>query len=102
MADTNEPVNNHAGAESGLNVGFGVLPDPTLRKEKALELSEIKIGEQYVYYPPKENVDDNRHFPAKVEAVADRVRVRIFMESAPDGVLCSVSARRLEMQHELL
>lgn len=61
-----------------------------------MKLDEIEIGRQYTYYPPKETADDNRHFPALVEAVAKRVRVRIFMEGAEGGVLRSVSAARLE------
>ena len=67
-----------------------------------MELEQVVIGEQYTYYPPKEREDDNRHFPATVEAVAKLVRVRIFMEGAPDGVVRSVSAKRLAIQESLL
>lgn len=67
-----------------------------------MELEQVQVGEQYTYYPPKEHANDNRLFPATVEAVAKRVRVRIFMEGAADGVVRSVSAKSLAIQHELL
>lgn len=67
-----------------------------------MEISQVEIGAQYTYYPPKEHADDNRHYPAKVEAVAKRVRVRIFMAGAEGGIVRSVSAKRLAIQGELL
>lgn len=67
-----------------------------------MRLDEVEIGKQYTYFPPKEREDDNRHFPAVVEAVNKRVRVRIFMEGAADGVVRSVSAARLAVHGELI
>jgi hypothetical protein len=67
-----------------------------------MELHQVEIGKRYTYSPPKECKDDNLHFPAVVEAVAKRVRVRIFMEGKPGGVLRSVSAKRLTIQEELI
>ena len=62
----------------------------------------ITAGEKLVYYPPPINQDDRRHFPALVEAVTPRrVRVRIFMEGAPDGVVRSVSSKRLRRQADM-
>lgn len=71
-------------------------------RSESVELERVAIGEQYTYYPPKESGDDNRHFPATVEAVAKLVLVRIFMDCAPDGVLRRVSAKRLAIQESLL
>ena len=56
--------------------------------ESEMELQQVEIGKQYTYFPPKEHADDNRHFPALVEAIAKRVRVRIFMEARRTG-LCA-------------
>lgn len=50
-----------------------------------MELKDVVVGGCYTYYPPKEHCDDNRHFPAVVEAVGKRVRVRIFLLGAEGG-----------------
>jgi len=42
-----------------------------------MNIRDLKVGAMCVYFPPKESVDDNRHFPAEVLAVGKRVRVRI-------------------------
>lgn len=66
-----------------------------------MKLEQVKIGEKYTFFPKKEAVDDNRHFPCEVVDVKRLVRVRIFMQGAEDGVLRSVSAKRLQQQSEL-
>lgn len=66
-------------------------------------VDNLKIGEWYSYFPPKVSEEDNRHFPALIEAIgARRVRVRILMAGAPNGVIKSVSARRLVVQGGVL
>lgn len=67
-----------------------------------METHQIEIGKTYTYYPPPEHVGDNLHFPAKVEAVSKRVRVRVFMAGAEDGVVRHVSAKRLTEQQGAL
>ena len=67
-----------------------------------MKLSEIEIGKIYTYYPPKEHMDDNRHYPAKVLSIAKLVRVRVFFMGAENGKMRSVSAKRLAAQGELL
>ncbi|MDX1252180.1 MAG: hypothetical protein IDH49_08055 [Gammaproteobacteria bacterium] len=67
-----------------------------------MKIDQVRVGVKCTYFPPKENVDDNRHFPVVVEAVGNRVRARVFMAGAEDGVIRNVSAKRLEVQYELL
>lgn len=50
-----------------------------------MKLDQVRVGEKYTYYPRTECDSENRHFPAVVERVEKRVRVRIFMEGAPEG-----------------
>lgn len=57
-------------------------------------MKNIKVGDKLVYVP-KQNKDDNLHWPAVVEAIARRVRCRIFMENAEAGVIRYVSKKRL-------
>lgn len=50
-----------------------------------MKLEDIKIGAQLTYFPPEQSVGDNLHFPATVEAVGRRVRVRVFMAGGGAG-----------------
>lgn len=67
-----------------------------------MNMREIIPGEQYVYYPKKEDELDNRHFPAVVESIGRTVRARIYSEEHPLGVVRSVSAKRLFKQADLV
>lgn len=66
-----------------------------------MKLNDIQIGQRYTYYPPPENSSDLRHFPAVVEAIRKRVKVKVFMEGAEQGVMKHVSAKRLVVHSEL-
>lgn len=66
-----------------------------------MKLSDIQLGQQYTYYPPPQHSTDLRHFPAIVEAIGKRVKVKVFMEGAEQGVMKHVSAKRLVTQAEL-
>jgi hypothetical protein len=62
-------------------------------------MTNPEIGKRYTYYPDPENKGDNLHFPAIVEDVGRRVRVRVFMNGAE--VVRYVSPKKLEEQLEL-
>lgn len=65
-----------------------------------MKRDEISIGQYLVYYPPPADKDDNRHFPAQVEAIGKLVKVRLRGEGV-DGKTRWVAARRLIDQPEL-
>lgn len=62
-----------------------------------MKLANVEVGKAYTYFP-----GEGLHFPALVEKIGQRrVRVRVFMEGAPAGVVKSVSARSLADQLDL-
>lgn len=61
-----------------------------------MNLSDVKVGATYVYYPPKECEDDNRHFPAQVLAITKGKRVRVRLVAFGGGrPVRAVGAKRL-------
>ena len=67
-----------------------------------MKADQLSVGQKCTYYPSAGAVDDNLHFPAIVEFIGKRVRVRIFMAGAEDVVIRNVSAKRLANQYDLL
>lgn len=55
----------------------------------------INIGQSVTYYPPPIDKADNRHFPAIVEAIGKRVKIRAFMLGEEAGEVVYVSQKRL-------
>jgi hypothetical protein len=64
-------------------------------------VAKIRKGDRLTYFPPKASQHDNRHYPAIVEAVRPRIRVRVFFDGAPEGVTRYVSANELAGQLDL-
>ena len=61
-------------------------------------MKQFTIGEQVVYYPRRENEQDNRHVRAEVYAITKGGRYRVVLIT---GKRTIVSARHLERQMEL-
>ena len=55
------------------------------------------IGLKCIYLPIKKHVDDNLHFPAIVEGIGKkgRLKIRVFMLGAEKGVVRLVSKSRI-------
>ena len=66
-----------------------------------MDADKIEVGQRLTYYPHPQDSCDLLHFPALVEKVGKRLKVKIFMDSAPEGVTKYVSAKRLVIQNEL-
>lgn len=68
-----------------------------------MDLSDVQVGKTYIYYPPKETIDDNRHWPATVLEIGKRVRVRLH---SPEGGgtthQCSAPRRRSARNESLI
>ena len=69
-------------------------------------MSLLTPGQRVTYYPIRANNEDNRHFPAVVEAVkGSRCTLRVFRDDAPPpiGVVVRVHEKRVvASQSELL
>jgi hypothetical protein len=64
-----------------------------------MEISKIKVGKTYSYYPPTRGAKSNQHFPAVAEAIGtSRVRIRYFMEGAEQGIIRNVASTSLADQ----
>ena len=60
---------------------------------------KVVMGKTYTYFPKKEHVDDNLHFPVEVIELRDYGRVKVRM---PEGKTKFVSQKRLADQLDLL
>ena len=60
---------------------------------------KLEIGKSYTYFPKKEHVDDNLHFPAEVIELRDSGRVKARL---PEGKTRCVHPMRLADQLDLL
>ena len=56
---------------------------------------KIEVGMLCIYYPKKIVHSDNLHFPALVEGVGKRIKLRIFMEGRENGIVITASAKRI-------
>ena len=66
-----------------------------------MERGELRVGETYTYYPPKERVEDNVHYPAEVLEIGRRmIKVRLAGLELKKNVRY-VGAKRLLPQTEL-
>ena len=65
-------------------------------------VAKFEVGERVTYYPVKKNELDNRHWPAVVEEVLPRGRLRVKIETESGIKSRSVTPRRLARQNELL
>lgn len=64
--------------------------------------NQIEIGEIYTYFPKPASIGETPHFPAVVQAVGKLIKVKLYTREFPDGITRSVSAKRLEIQQEVL
>jgi hypothetical protein len=61
-------------------------------------MKQFTIGEQVVYYPRRENEQDNLHLRAEVKGITKAGRYRVTLVT---GKRMTVTARYLERQMEL-
>lgn len=67
-----------------------------------MKLAEIEPGQALVYWPARQSMGENAHYPAEVVAVTrTHVQVRVRTAEHPEGVVRSVRASQLGAHHEL-
>jgi len=88
MADTNEPVNNPAGAESGLNAGLGMSEK---EKDEFLELAKKLTPKSWPFSPDWDRCKNAAY--CEKDGLKDEIlRLRQFLETIRDAGLTAAEA----------
>lgn len=62
----------------------------------------MQVGDKVTFYPAQ-NECDNLHFPAVIEAIGSRIKIRVYGTEFPkEGAVKHVSKKRLAYQPDIL